>query len=216
AQHVGACEGSRVALEMPSGAAREAVEAELQRLGAEPVSDGAPADTGIAYHEGATTSLAPGGLVGLIGSVAPGGRVAVMIHEAVPASEASALWGLRHPRQETAAGSTVVSGALPEPVKSSAKRRLRGLGHGMEASIQVGRPGLTEEALQAIQSGLRRHGLVKVKLTPQCSLDKSEAAREMAAATGSQLIQRVGKTALLYRSDVKLDPPTVRGGRRRS
>ena len=125
-------------------------------------------------------------------------------------------WGLVHPRVETGAKGTVVSGALPEALTSSLRRKLRGLGHALDASVQIGRAGLTDSALEAVQAGVKRHGLLKVKLSPQCELDKNLAARELAAATGSQLIQRVGKTALIYRADVPLDPPTRKTGRRRS
>ena len=77
------------------------------------------------------------------------------------------------------------------------------------------RHGLTAEIVAATRSALERHGLVKAKMTPQCELDKEVVARDLAWATGAKLIQRIGKTAILFRPDIKLDPPVThrRGGR---
>ena len=68
--------------------------------------------------------------------------------------------------------------------------------------------------MAAAETALQRHGLVKVKLTPQCKLEKGEAARALAWGTGGDLVQRIGKTALLWRRDVPLDPPGKQSGRR--
>ena len=76
--------------------------------------------------------------------------------------------------------------------------------------ILIGRSGLTRSIVEATLSAVERHGLIKVKLTPQSTEDKDEAAQALAWATGSHLVQRVGKTALLYREDVTLDPPSKR------
>jgi RNA-binding protein YhbY len=55
---------------------------------------------------------------------------------------------------------------------------------------------------------------VKAKLTRACEHEKVAACDDLAWATGAQCIQRVGRTAVLYRADVPLDPPVKRGGRR--
>ena len=74
--------------------------------------------------------------------------------------------------------------------------------------------GTVERPSPAAEAGLLRHGIVKVKLTRACDLEKSQALDDLAWATGAETVQRVGKTAVLYRRDVTLDPPVKRGGRR--
>jgi RNA-binding protein YhbY len=61
--------------------------------------------------------------------------------------------------------------------------------------------------VEATRTALERHGLIKIKLTPQSTEDKDGAAIALSWATGSHLVQRVGKTALLFREDVELAPP---------
>jgi RNA-binding protein len=109
---------------------------------------------------------------------------------------------------------TLLRGTRRAKPKGAQLRELRGIGHGIDPSVLVGRGGLTDEVLEAAAAAVARHGLVKVKLTPQCSLDKREAAKALAWATGSDLVQRVGKTALLWRRDVNLEPPSKQKGRR--
>lgn len=216
-QHSGVVNGATVALEVQDGPLRDGLLAALNSMEASVQAGGeGPADVGIAAVESRGGDLAPLGLRRLIPRMAPGGRLALIVEGGQATTAQGEAWGLVHPRVETDGKGTVVSGALREAVTSSLRKKLRGLGHGLDASVQIGRAGLTDSALEAVQAGVKRHGLLKVKLTAQCELDKNLAARELAVATGSQLIQRVGKTALIYRADVPLEPPTRKTGRRRS
>jgi len=79
------------------------------------------------------------------------------------------------------------------------KKFLRGLGHHLEQSVIVGREGLTDNLIQSCSEGLQAHELLKVKLGQNCPLPKKEAAEQLAARTGSLLIQLIGKAVLLYR-----------------
>jgi RNA-binding protein len=109
---------------------------------------------------------------------------------------------------------TMLYGTRALPISNQARKRLRAVGHGLEASVLIGRAGLSEELIDATEQALLRHGIVKVKLTSVSDLDKGQALADLAWATGSALIHRVGKTAVLYRSDVQLEPPGKRSGRR--
>ena len=104
----------------------------------------------------------------------------------------------------------LVVGSTAKGLSSSDRKKLRSEGHGLDPVILIGRSGLTRSIVEATLSAVERHGLIKVKLTPQSTEDKDEAAQALAWATGSHLVQRVGKTALLYREDVTLDPPSKR------
>ena len=109
----------------------------------------------------------------------------------------------------------VIVGTRRVSMDSSTRKKLRGMAHRLEPSVLVGRGGLTEMLITALNSALTRHGLVKFRLTPQCELDKVEAIESLAAATGAELVQRVGRTGVLRLPGVALDPPVSRGGRRR-
>jgi RNA-binding protein len=89
-------------------------------------------------------------------------------------------------------------------------KELRGIAHNLDATILIGRDGLSEGLVASAREALERHGLVKAKLTPRARLDKDDSAVDLAWAAGGQLIQRVGKTAVIFRPDVPLSPPVMR------
>lgn len=78
-------------------------------------------------------------------------------------------------------------------------RYLRGLGHHLQPVVMIGREGLSEAVIASVEIALVDHELIKVKLQDGCPVDRHEAARQLAAATVSQIAQVLGKTILLYR-----------------
>lgn len=83
----------------------------------------------------------------------------------------------------------------------SGKQRkfLRGLGHSLRATIQVGKGGVTPTVIRQIQEGLEAHELVKVKVMQTCPLDKEACGQAIETATGAMLAQALGRTLLLYK-----------------
>ena len=166
-------------------------------------------------------ALVPEALIEQMARIEAGARVVVVVHEAKvsPSLEAYAerqgrRMGLVGCSGLAAGDQLVIRGERRARPRGAQLRELRGLGHSVDPSVLVGRGGLTDEVMAAAETALQRHGLVKVKLTPQCNLEKGEAARALAWGTGGDLVQRIGKTALLWRRDVPLDPPGKQSGRR--
>lgn len=156
----------------------------------------------------------------LIGRVTPG-RTLVFVVTGAGDVNADALaqdWApcldLTSAHAELVDGAHVVSGRRRATLPGAERKRLRGMGHDLDASVLIGRAGVTPDVIAATRAAAERHGLIKVKLTPQCEADKKEALAAVAWGSGSRLIQRIGKTGLLYRPDVTLDPPARRSGRR--
>lgn len=79
------------------------------------------------------------------------------------------------------------------------KRYLRGLGHHLKPLVILGRDGLSKNVIIAINAVLVAHELVKIKVGNGCLLDRHEAAEDIAEKTGSEIIQILGKTLLLFR-----------------
>lgn len=86
-------------------------------------------------------------------------------------------------------------------------RHLRGLGHHLSPLAMIGKEGLTDNLLAALESVLAAHELVKVRVQDGCPLAREEAAELLAARTKSRIAQLIGKTFLLYREnrDLKED-----------
>ena len=79
------------------------------------------------------------------------------------------------------------------------RRHLRALGHALRPIVQVGRDGLDDGLVAAVDRALTDHELVKVKLGEGADLDRHEAAADLAARTHSEVAQVLGHTVLLYR-----------------
>lgn len=92
----------------------------------------------------------------------------------------------------------------PAPLSGKQKKFLRSLGHHLSQSVIVGKEGISDNLVQSCIEGLDAHELIKVRLGQNCPVEKKEAARVLAVKTGSQLIQLIGKTVLLYRPNPDL------------
>lgn len=80
------------------------------------------------------------------------------------------------------------------------RRYLRGLGHALHPIVQVGRGGIDDGLVAAIDQALVDHELVKLKIGEGADLDRHEAAEDLAARTKSEVAQVLGNTVLLYRA----------------
>lgn len=86
------------------------------------------------------------------------------------------------------------------------RKYLRGLAHELRPVVQIGRPGLTEEVVSAVQDALEEHELIKVSMRkPE---DKKATAAALAERTQAQLCGLIGHTIILYRPHP--DEPTIR------
>ncbi|MFO0652228.1 MAG: ribosome assembly RNA-binding protein YhbY [Polyangiales bacterium] len=87
-------------------------------------------------------------------------------------------------------------------------RHLRGLGHHLEPVVHLGKEGVTEGLHGAIDQALTDHELVKVKLNPEATDDRHEAAEALAKALKAEVAQVLGRTFLLYRQHPQ--KPTIK------
>ena len=91
------------------------------------------------------------------------------------------------------------------PALSDAQRKhLRGLAHALHPVVRLGNAGLTAAIAAETERALNDHELIKVK-----GLGGDRAARDaqfaqLAHATGSALVHRIGNVAVLYRPHPKL------------
>jgi RNA-binding protein len=79
------------------------------------------------------------------------------------------------------------------------KRFLRGIGHGLNPIILVGKGELSESLVQETIGALESHELIKVKVLESCLMERHEVADALASASASEVAQVLGKTFLLYR-----------------
>lgn len=86
------------------------------------------------------------------------------------------------------------------PLTGAQKTFLRGLGQRMEASIKIGRSGLTPPFFAELQRQLRTQELVKLRFVGGADRDERAALCDQIADEGRCVfVGSVGHTALFYR-----------------
>jgi RNA-binding protein len=79
------------------------------------------------------------------------------------------------------------------------RKALRAAGHHLSPIVQIGKEGLTEAVLRALDQQLLAHELVKVKVGTESPEDRFEVAERMGEAASAQVAQILGRTILVYR-----------------
>ncbi len=79
------------------------------------------------------------------------------------------------------------------------KRALRSEGNKLKAEIWIGKEGITDGTLQAVENSFNTKALVKIKLQEHCPLDKKAAADILARKGQAELVQIIGNSILLFR-----------------
>ena len=85
------------------------------------------------------------------------------------------------------------------------RRQLKALAQPLQATVRVGKAGVTDAVVASVERALLDHELIKVQMRePE---DKAEMAAQLAAATEAALCALIGHTAILYRP--RPDKPTI-------
>lgn len=85
-------------------------------------------------------------------------------------------------------------------LKGSQRTFLRGLAHHLRPAVQVGKDGLDEGAIDAIETALVANELIKVRL-PGDRRQRRELATVIDARLGSACVGLIGGIAILYREN---------------
>jgi RNA-binding protein len=87
------------------------------------------------------------------------------------------------------------------PMELSERQRkyLRGLGHALNPVLLIGSAGLTPGVIAEAKRALHDHELIKVKFRGAEREARDAGLAELATSTESELIQRIGHTALYYK-----------------
>jgi RNA-binding protein len=80
------------------------------------------------------------------------------------------------------------------------RAHLRSLAHGLRPVLHIGREGVTQTALSAVEAAFNTRELLKVKVLEGAPQDAGESGAALAAGVGgAHLIQVIGRTVVLYR-----------------
>ena len=85
-----------------------------------------------------------------------------------------------------------------EQLNNAQIRKLKGLAQRMDASLKIGKQGLSEGFIKSLDEELSRHELVKIKFT-EFKEQKKDLAPQLAEKTRSHLVTLLGNVAVLFR-----------------
>ena len=78
-------------------------------------------------------------------------------------------------------------------------KQLRTIGHQLKPVVMVGENGLTENVIAELNRALDDHELIKVKFAGDDREAKKAAIASMAKQLKAEVVQSIGKIALVYR-----------------
>ena len=84
-------------------------------------------------------------------------------------------------------------------ITSKQRSYLRGLAQQLDATVYIGKQGLTDNVVREIETGLNSRELVKVKIQEGCELEPKTIANEMADRLSAEFVQAIGRKFVLYR-----------------
>jgi RNA-binding protein len=91
-------------------------------------------------------------------------------------------------------------------ISAEQKKAMRSIGHNLNPVVTVAGNGISEAVLDELNRALDDHELIKVKIAIGERDMRAQAIDEMVKQTGSELIQKIGKVALIVRRNPKAHP----------
>lgn len=89
------------------------------------------------------------------------------------------------------------------PLTSEQKKQYKSIGHHLKPVLIVAEQGLSEGVLAELERALNDHELIKVQLRLSEREDRQAITQELCAQGRCELVQSIGKVALLYRKNPK-------------
>ena len=91
------------------------------------------------------------------------------------------------------------------PLTQEQKKQYKSIGHHLKPVLTVADNGLTEGVLAELERALGDHELIKIKVNILDRESRLEAIAELCKAGKAELVQVIGKMALLYRKNVNVN-----------
>ena len=85
------------------------------------------------------------------------------------------------------------------PLTAALKKQYRTIGHNLNPIVTVAGNGLSESVLAELNRALDDHELIKVKLAITDRLARQETIQTLCNVCKAELIQEIGKVALVFR-----------------
>lgn len=94
-------------------------------------------------------------------------------------------------------------------LSSAQRKQLRSLAHHVKPVVYVGKQGLTDGLLSAVEDALLSHELIKVKFN-DFKEEKKSISERIAAHAGAQVAGIIGNVLILYREHPEPERRAIR------
>lgn len=91
-------------------------------------------------------------------------------------------------------------------LSSAQRREYRAIAHNLKPIIIIGDKGLSEGLMQELDRALDDHELIKVKVASNDREARAEVIEELCRQSGAELIQTIGKIAIVMRRAKQPNP----------
>lgn len=85
-------------------------------------------------------------------------------------------------------------------------KQYRTIGHNLHPVVTIAGKGLTDTVLAEVNRALEDHELIKVKIAVIDRALRKATIEELCTSSNAQLVQEIGKIALIFRAAQKPDP----------
>ncbi|PWB31183.1 ribosome assembly RNA-binding protein YhbY [Pseudomonas sp. SDI] len=87
------------------------------------------------------------------------------------------------------------------PLNNEQKKQYKSIGHDLKPVLMVAGNGLSEGVLAELERALADHELIKVQVKLEDREQRAEVIAELCKAGRAELVQTIGKMALIYRKN---------------
>lgn len=89
------------------------------------------------------------------------------------------------------------------PLTQDQKKQYKSIGHHLKPVLMIAENGLTEGVLAELDRALNDHELIKIQVRVAEREDRRAIIEELCKAGSCELVQSIGKVALVYRKNPK-------------
>ena len=82
---------------------------------------------------------------------------------------------------------------------SRQRAELRAQAHHLSVTVHIGHQGITDAIRQSLDDAFRSAELVKIQFSKNTDVTPKQAANDLAALVGADVVQAIGRTATLHR-----------------
>lgn len=92
---------------------------------------------------------------------------------------------------------------MPQQLSPAQVRELRAQAHGLNPVVSISENGLTEAVLKEIDTSLKAHELIKIRVYGDSREDRIAYYEKICAELGAAPVQHIGKLLVVYRHNAE-------------